>query len=339
MTESPTTVGIVVLSWNRRDRVLACVARLERLTGAAITIIVVDNASSDDSVDALRRLHPKVALLPQATNLGFVGGVNAGLREARRRGLAYAWLLNDDTQMDDDVLSKLLAFAAAHPAFSLFSPVVRDDDDRRALQFANGIVDWERSRLHEELPTSRFDALVAEGGTPVLIGTALLVDLRAVTTVEGFDPEFFAYWEDIDFGVRCAKAGAISAVVPDVTVLHDSPERSDRPPHYFYYMIRNEALFWMRHARHGAFEWRRVWLYKALIWLGESRDSGHTAIVDACTDAVWDALHRRSGPRDLGRPAPRWFAGVLASHPHLFVLLLQGRFGTILRRLGGRGAA
>lgn len=337
MTDAPTTVGIVVLSWNRRDRVLACVARLSRLTGVATTILVVDNASSDDSVEALRRLHPEVALLPQTTNLGFVGGVNAGLREARRRGLSYAWLLNDDTRLDDDVLSKLLAFAAAHPAFSLFSPVVRDDDDRRALQFSNGIVDWRRSRLHDEATPARFEALAAEGGTPVLIGTALLVDLRVVT-VEGFDPQFFAYWEDIDFCVRCAKAGFVSAVVPDATVLHDSPERSARPPHYFYYMIRNEALFWTRHARHGSLGWRRVWLYKALIWLGESRDLGQDAIVRACTDGIWDALHRRSGPRDASRPAPPWFGRVLASHPHLLVLLLQGRFGTILRKLRGRGA-
>ena len=187
MTNASTTVGIVVLSWNRRARVLACVARLQRLTGVVPTIIVVDNASSDDSVDALRRAYPDVALLPQATNLGFVGGVNAGLREARRRGLSYAWLLNDDTHLEDDVLAKLLAFAAAHPTCSLFSPVVRDDDDRRALQFANGIVDWQRSRLHDEAPADRFDAMLAAGGTPVLIGTALLVDLRVVT-VEGFDP-------------------------------------------------------------------------------------------------------------------------------------------------------
>lgn len=338
MTDASITVGIVVLSWNRRARVLACVARLRRLTGVVPTIIVVDNASSDDSVDALRRAYPDVALLPQATNLGFVGGVNAGLREARRRGLSYAWLLNDDTHLDDDVLAKLLAFAAAHPTCSLFSPVVRDDDDGRALQFANGIVDWKRSRLHDEATADRFDALVADGGTPVLIGTALLVDLRVVT-VEGFDPQFFAYWEDIDFSVRCAKAGFVSAVVPDATVLHDSPARDTRPPHYFYYMIRNEALFWTRHARRGWLGWRRVWLSKALLWLGESRDLGQEAIVQACADGIWDALRRRFGPRDATRPAPSWFVRMLASHPHLLVLLLQGRFGTILRKVRGRAPA
>ena len=336
MTAPSTSVGIVVLSWNRRERLLACLSRLERLTGAAVTIVVVDNASSDGSVDAIRRDFPDVTLLPQATNLGFVGGVNAGLREARRCGMKYAWLLNDDTLVDEDVLPKLVAFAAEHPHLSVFSPVIRDDDEQRALQFANGIVDWDGSEVFGDLPEARFDALVAGGGTPVLIGTALLVDVGVIDSVEGFDPAFFAYWEDIDFCVRCAKAGFVSAVVPDATVLHDSPPLYTRPPHYFYYMIRNEAVFWSRHAKPGAAGWRRGWLARALVWLGTARDLRRDDVVRACTDAIWDALKRHVGQRDATRAAPGWFARILTSHPHLLVLLLQGKIGLIARRLAGR---
>ena len=331
-------VGVVVLSWNRRSRVLDCIARIERLDTPAIdvTIVIVDNASSDDSVDAFRAGHPDAVILPQAVNLGFVGGVNTGLAEVLRRQLDYAWLLNDDTQFEDDILAKLVDHARRSPGASVFSPVIRDDDAGRQLQFRNGLVDWHRCRLHDQMEIDRFSDLVRGGATPVLIGTALLIATPVIDAVIGFDERFFAYWEDIDFTVRAAHRGFVSQVVVEATVLHDSPDRNARPPHYYYYMIRNEALFWKKHT--GAFRpgWQRRWLANALIRLGENRDLGNARNAQACVDGVWDGLIGRHGQRVVDRPAPVWFRRLMSAHPHLAVLVLEGRVGPIVRRITRR---
>ena len=336
MNQSPSTVGIVVLSWNRRERVLDCIARLERLEGVAITIIVVDNASSDGSVEAISSRFPATVLLAQRVNSGFVGGVNAGLSEAKRLGLTFAWLLNDDTTVEDDVLTNLMAFAHANPRFSIFSPVIRDNDSEKKLQFVNGAVDWRRNRLYDNLSAERFDQLLSSGSTAVLIGTALLINMKVIEKLVGFEKEFFAYWEDIDFCVRCAKEGFLSSVVLSATVFHDSPKRTMRPPHYFYYMLRNESLFWTRHAHRGARGWSRQWLAKALYFVAENRELGQIDNVQACVDGVWDGLHRTGGPRNLARPSPRWFGRWMRFHPYFQFLLLEGKFSVIVSHLKKR---
>ena len=332
-------VVVVVLSWNKQEAVLDCIARVKALRYPALHVVVVDNASSDDSVAVIRHAHPDATVLEERVNTGFAGGVNRGLAEADRRGADYAWLLNDDTLFEGDVLTPLVAHAESLQRCGLVTPRLVDLPPSSTVQFRHGFIDWSIGRMRHNLDDPAHAAGIAAGATPIVAGTALLCDLRAYRTIGAFDERFFAYWEDTDYSVRSARAGFVNAVCPTATVAHAAPTPDERPPHYHYYMIRNEALFWRLHGREsGSAAWRRRWLADSLEVIGRCRDRGRIDAVRAGVDALWHAWHERDGPRSNHAPAPRWFALLVATRPWLLAVLVRGDLASLARRVSGISA-
>ena len=331
-------VVVVVLCWNKPDAVIDCVHRVKALVGAEVRPVVVDNGSVGDTVVRIREAHPDITILEEPVNSGFVGGVNRGLAEAARRDADYAWLLNDDTTFDADILVPMLAEAERPTAGGTWSPLLLDLGPASGDQFRNGLVDWKRGVMSHNVPGPWFEERVAAGATPIVPGTAMLIDLRVYRAIGPFDPRFFAYWEDTDYAVRTAAAGFGNVVVAGARMQHAAtPDRTTRPPYYHYYMVRNEALFWRLHGRRfGAGGWRRRWLHATLDWIGEARAAGRIDNANALIDGVWDAWAGRTGPRPDRAPAPRWFAALLLRRTYLLATLLRGDVGAVLRRIARR---
>ena len=327
-------VVVVVLSWNKPLDVIACIGRVRRLSGATIDIVVVDNASKDDSVARIRRAHPDVTVLEEQVNRGYAGGVNRGLVEADRRGADFAWLLNDDTDFDGDVIETLLRCFAAHPSCGLLTPALRDLGESGAVQFGNGLVEWTRGRMGHNYVAERYEALERAGATPIVPGTALFCDMRAYRAIGPLDERFFAYWEDTDFAVRASRAGFHPRVAESAVVRHAAPHTDDRPLHYHYYMVRNEALFWHLHARAGgASGWKRSWLSRSFERVARHRDLGRPDAAHACIDGIWHAWRHRYGPRDNHAPAPSWLRRAVVARPYLLSRLALGDLRSIATRL------
>src|SRR5262245_35539834 len=104
----PPTVSIIVLNYNGREDTLACLRSLEHLTYPNVSVVVVDNASSDGSVDAIRAAHPQMTLIETGANLGFTGGNNIGIQHALDHGADYVMLLNNDTIAAPDMLNLMI---------------------------------------------------------------------------------------------------------------------------------------------------------------------------------------------------------------------------------------
>src|SRR4029453_11394338 len=111
----PARVVLLILTWNRRDDVLRCVASLPRLTYPNCTRVVIDNASADDTVAALRAQHPDLTVLVNPRNLGYAGGNNAGIRWALERGADYVQLINSDTEVTPELTGELVRGAETDP--------------------------------------------------------------------------------------------------------------------------------------------------------------------------------------------------------------------------------
>src|SRR5262245_48191789 len=111
--DSSIPVSVVVVNWNGREHLEVCLASLLAQTLAGVEVVLVDNASSDGSVAWLRqRFGDAVRVLEQSENLGYAGGLNAGIRAARGR---YLLALNSDTEVAGDCLARLVAAADAWP--------------------------------------------------------------------------------------------------------------------------------------------------------------------------------------------------------------------------------
>src|SRR5689334_13312211 len=109
------SVSVVLLNWNGWKDTIPCVESLRQLGYANVQIVVVDNASTDESEERIRAACPDVTLLQSGANRGFAGGNNVGIRYALEHSADYVWLLNNDTLVRPNTLSALVARAESDP--------------------------------------------------------------------------------------------------------------------------------------------------------------------------------------------------------------------------------
>jgi len=251
-TQRVGPVSAVVVNYDGERYLSACLEALAELE--LDEVLVVDNASTDGSLDLLAREHPTVRVLRLKDNHGPAVARNAGMREARNR---WVLALDNDVTVSADVLTRLRAAAEAHPDAVMFQPrsVFASEPDR---------VHYDGGALHYVgLVTLRnFYRPLAEaegqGATPVdvAISLCLLLDKDVVLEVGGYDDRFFILFEDLDLSCRLRLAGHGILVVEDAVVNHDAgtPGLSFRegtryPSSRIFYHSRNRWLFLLQCPR------------------------------------------------------------------------------------------
>lgn len=251
-------VTIVVLNWNRRQDTLECLASLMSLAYPRCEVAVVDNASRDGSVAAVRQSFPQVTVLENPSNLGYAGGNNVGLRWALARGADQVLLLNNDTIVHPDFLGELVRASLGHPEAGILGPTIYFYDQPAVVWSAGGAIDWGRGQssmidLYERGPSGLGTARPVDFVT----GCALLVKASVVARIGPLDERFFSYWEEVDFCVRARRAGFGILHVPQSRIWHKiSPASQQQSPQICYYMARNRLLF----LQSCGADWR-AWLW------------------------------------------------------------------------------
>src|SRR5688572_20964121 len=201
-------VVAVVLNWNGTEDTVACVRSLAALGEPGLEILVVDNGSRTPPDAALAAAGFDVPVLHSAQNLGYAAGNNLGIRWARERGADFVWVLNNDAEAVAGALNALVEAARRHPrAGALGSRVLRGDDPSR-IWVAWGRVTWRQSLIElvgENAPDGpEFDR---EQQVEWIPGCSILLRAEAIDEIGGFDEDFFAYHEDVDWAARARKRG------------------------------------------------------------------------------------------------------------------------------------
>jgi GT2 family glycosyltransferase len=132
-------VCISILNWNGAEKTIACLETVRALDYDNYTVIVVDNASRDESVARIRAAFPDVEVLQAETNLGYAGGHRLALEHVMDRGVDLFWVLNNDTTVRPDALSALVA-AYQRWGDAIYGSVTLRADDELRVQFGGG---WE----------------------------------------------------------------------------------------------------------------------------------------------------------------------------------------------------
>ena len=208
-------VACIVLNWNGWVNTLECLAALKACTYPHLTVVVVDNGSTDDSVARIAAAFPEVTLLKSDKNLGFAGGSNIGIRHALAHGADYVWLLNNDTIPSPETLSGLVAKALTGTKIGAVASICYYADSPSTVQV------WAGARVNLWLGYSRnatepqkdnwFDALY---------GASIMIQRAALEDVGLLDPGFFFYCEETEFCLRLRKKGWSIAAAPDSIILH-----------------------------------------------------------------------------------------------------------------------
>lgn len=230
-------LSILIVSWNTRDWLGACLRSLP-LADPAVEVIVVDSASSDGTPDWVRAEFPSVHVLASAENLGYSRGNNLALRAARGQ---YLFVLNPDTVVAPGALDLMTAHLDAHPDVGVLGP---------GLVYADGTPQASRRRF-PTLLTAFFEStwlqpwaprglldryyardLPADEAVDVdwLVGAALLVRRAAYERVGGFDEGFFMYSEELDWCRRIKAAGWRIMHFPAARVTHYEGRSSAQVP-------------------------------------------------------------------------------------------------------------
>ena len=209
MTTQNPTVSIVIVTWNGKKYALECLASLRSLGSAiAIEVIVVDNASTDGTPQAIRDLYPEVTVLQNEMNLGFAKANNVGILAARGE---YVCLLNSDVVVPPGCLEKMVVFLKAHPDIGLLGPKMLGPTGELGKSVNRLPTVWNyfcfAFGLHVLAPKSKlFGSFIMDGyrydkteDVEVLTGWFWMVPRVALQQVGGLDERFFMYGEDIDW--------------------------------------------------------------------------------------------------------------------------------------------
>lgn len=236
------TCSVIIVNWNGRHHLDACLSSLRSQRFTDFEVILVDNGSSDGSVEHVRRHHPWVRIVALPENRGFCGGNNEGIRQAHGRYLA---LLNNDTEADPEWLGELVA-ALEREEVGFCASQIRLFDRRDRLDSAgdvfaiNGVASKrghgeEASRYAE--PREVFGASAAAA----LYRRSMLEDIGLL------DQDFFLVFEDADLSFRARNAGYRCAYVPTARVYHKANASIGTYSHtYVYYGHRNLELAWLK---------------------------------------------------------------------------------------------
>ena len=258
-TVTTPALSIVVVNWNTRDLLLALLARLLPDPPIACEILVVDNLSSDDSVEQAQRLFPEAIVLPQPKNGGFAYGVNRGLQRARGK---WILLLNTDAKASWTDLRAFLAAAEREPDAAVFGPRIVDEHG------ATQVSTWPRHLPRHYLPQALFlDRLgrraAATGPADVdcVSGCVFLIRAAVLAKVGGFDERFFMYYEEADFCARVVRAGWRVRWLPDMSFVHVGGLSTGQAAHRTFLAFRESCLLYHA-AWHGRLltEWVRACL-------------------------------------------------------------------------------
>lgn len=299
-------VYVVVPTWNGRDLSLDCLRSLTSIERPRLRVTAIDNGSSDGTPAAIRAAEPRVEVVEMGENRGFTGAVNAGLARARESGAEFALLLNSDATVAADTIELLVEALRAEPRAAVAGPTVHYADRRDVIWSAGGTIDWRRGSTRmlgiDEVDRGQFGDVPRP--VPFVTGCAMLLRLASLPRVGEFDARFFAYWEEVEWCVRCARAGLRILHVPRARAWHHiSPEARAASPLVHYYMTRNRLLF-LRRAGLPASAWVYTLLFDyartLLSWTLRPKWRAKRPQRDAMLRALADYRGGRFGRAPLG---------------------------------------
>jgi GT2 family glycosyltransferase len=279
------TASVVIPNWNGRKFLERCLGALRRQTVGALEVLVVDNASSDDSVELVERDFPEVEVVRLDENVGFAAAMNEGIRRASSANVAF---LNNDTEPDDRWLEELLACLDRHPRAAAATSKVLMLDRPGTLDDTGDFV-WPSllpyARGHGEPDAGQYEIeeqIFSPSGAAALWRTAALDEIGL------FDETFFAYYEDVDLGFRARLAGYECWYAPRAIVLHHRGGSSGDDAFTLYHHVRNRWLLLGKDAPTGllARNLARIAAGEVIWWSRAWQSRGFGPLLRAYRDAL-----------------------------------------------------
>jgi len=292
---------VIVLNWNGWNDTAALLPTLERCRvpqGWQADVLVVDNGSTDGSVEKLRANFPAVQVLPLPENRMFAGGNNAGLKVALERGADAIMLLNNDTEADPSLYDKLLLALEQDPRAGAAAPLIYHAPPTDRIWYAGAACSPALGRAAHRGLRERDEGQFREvEPTGYLTGCCLLAWRATWEKVGLLDERYYIYAEDADWSLRARAAGYRLLFVPTARLWHKVSSSSGGASNAWkiYQRLRANLRLFGTHARGIArVTWLPALLAQQVALMAWLLARGKTSAAGAVPRALWDALRGRA---------------------------------------------
>lgn len=214
-------VYIIVLTWNGKKDTIECLDSLSRINYPNYKILVVDNASTDGTMDVIKKNYPDVEYIYNSKNLRYAGGNNVGIDFALKKNADYILLLNNDTIVESNFLQHLISTATSNPDIGIIGPKIFYYDQPGLIWYAGGKIEWWKGWIYHkgirELDSEKYSYKME---TDFVTGCCIMIKRELFEKIGKIDETYFIYGEDVDFCIRARRAGYKIFFDPDAKIWH-----------------------------------------------------------------------------------------------------------------------
>tara|TARA_Y100001936_G_C15986987_1_gene620118 strand:+ start:53 stop:1093 length:1041 start_codon:yes stop_codon:yes gene_type:complete len=263
MNESPL-VSVIVLNYNAGELLVNCINSLKKSSHTNLEIIIVDNISSDDSQKKCKEKFPDIKLIQNNENLGYCGGNNVGIKEAKGE---FIIILNPDTIVQANCINELIS---AYNKFGegLYQPKILSLNEENIIQstgnmlhvFGFGFARDKGNKIEEKIEEIEKIGYAS--------GTCLFTSREVINKVGLLDEFLFLYHDDLDLGWRAAQIGINSYYVPKSKIFHVESYSLKWSSKKFYWLERNRKYCLLTHYSKETYEKMRfsLMLVDLFVW-------------------------------------------------------------------------
>ncbi|MCW4029680.1 MAG: glycosyltransferase family 2 protein [Candidatus Bathyarchaeota archaeon] len=208
-------VAIIIVNYNGLKYLNNCLSSLQEQTYPNYSIIVYDNASTDNSVNFIKKNFPNVLVIEGSKNVGFAQGNNLAIAYAQKQNPAYLFLVNNDTAADRDLLQKIVDTIQSDESLGIVAPAVYDLYNRETLQELGMTIDRFGYPLALKKPEDKNKVFFVSG-------CAMLIKSDVIRKIGAFDDNYFMFAEDLDLSWRAQLAGYLLTVNGSAKIFHAS---------------------------------------------------------------------------------------------------------------------
>ncbi len=243
-----------MLNYNGESVIKNCLSSVFKIDYPNYEVVVVDNNSTDGSLELAKTNFSKAYFIKNDRNLGFSAGNNVGIRFSLERMADYVLLLNNDTEVEKDFLTRLVQAGEADSGAGILSPVIFEGKSRN-IWFSGGRIDWLRMKTLHEKDVKNQEVYETE----FITGCSMLIKARVFQKIGLLDEDFFLYWEDADFSFRSQKAGFKNLIVSSSWVYHFEKSCQDKIKKT-YWLVLSGLMFFQKNASWKMRFWLNIYL-------------------------------------------------------------------------------